>query len=917
MQHLFDALAVGELIWDEYLGAPVRLALDGVAGGRGRELFAFLCGIHDIGKATPKFQSKNSELATRVNSAGLSWGRLSTDRRAWHHTRAGGRIVRDECAAAGWNEGAIDWVWPMVGGHHGVVPARGKLRPSPLFDDHGRDEHWAAVRRWIIESMLAAAGFVSLRDAEPSGAPPVGDQLAVSGSIIMADWLASNCAAFPPIDDAAAVSVTAARTRARVAWSALDLRAGIGAHRLPEDLMAARFGRSSRPLQRAAERVARDMPAPGLVIIEAPMGEGKTEAALIAAEVLAERFGLRGVFVGLPTQATSDAMFDRVHDWAASVAPRAPIMLLHGKRMFNAAFVQLRTSQRYGEIYEDVEAFGYTGDPFGLSGREAGSAAVADWFMGRKRGLLAPIGIGTIDNLLHAGTRTPHVMLRHTGLAQKVVILDEVHAASVYMAQFLQESLRWLGSARTPVVLLTATLPPRMRTDLVHAYLDGAGGCPADLPDVTYPAVSAVGVADGGAFTRVEHAEPWRSPQEVRVDLLADTDDEDGAVVADRLAALLADGGTALVIRNTVERAQRTFHTLVERFGGDVELLHARLTVAERARRTEAEMRRLGPGGAGARPRHILVATQVAEQSFDVDADLLVTDLAPIDLLVQRAGRIHRHERGRRPAAVSTPTVLVTGVTVGGPTPTFPDGSRYIYGEFSLLRTLALVQESITGGGWTFPADIPRLVGLGYGPGNTAAERAWPDLVECARQQDLDKRDDLRRAAGPYLLVQPGAPLPADLSGLHEGLVNAASDERVGAVVRDGDPAAEVVLIRRGADGSECTLSGRTLSTGGVLVGDDAVIEEALGSIVRLAGGRVRGYANLAEAAAALKIPDAWQSNDFLRYMRPLVLDDDMVGVVADRRFRYDDRLGLVDLRRFPPTPAGAGPNQPTKRNHG
>lgn len=910
LQHLYDTLAVGELIWDEYLGDPVRSALDAATEGRGRQFFALLCGIHDVGKATPVFQSQSAALATRVQAAGLRWtaGRLGAPR-AWHHTLAGARIFRDASGDAGWSGAMSGWVWPMIGGHHGVIPAVVKVTRSLPGEDHGITAQWRAAQRWLVDTITAAAGYPSLADAEPGARPPAGVQLAVSGSIIMADWLASNQTRFEPIDAPTGVSVTTARTRAARAWRALDLRTGMGPHELPADLMRTRFGRDARPLQVAAESVARRMPAPGLVIVEASMGEGKTEAALLVAEILIERFGLRGVFVGMPTQATSDPMFSRVHGWSEQVAPDAPIILLHGKRRFNKEFQALQQPEAVGPIYDDEQLYGVTGDVYGTADREHGSSSVVDWFLKNKRGLLSPIAIGTIDNLLHAGTRTAHVMLRHTGLAQKVVILDEVHAATVYMSQFLKESLRWLGSAGVPVVVLTATLPPALRRELAAAYLEGPDVCLGELPDAGYPSVTAVGRVDPEAFVLTEGCAAWRDDQTVSVHLLKDVDaadhavrdDVDGGLVADHLRILLADGGTALVIRNTVDRAQRTFERLSREFGDDVELLHARLMAGERADRTERELSRLGAGGAGVRPRHILVATQVAEQSFDVDADVLITDLAPIDLLLQRIGRIHRHERGTRQARLALPAVYVSGFSYDGSSgdaaPEFPDGARAIYGDLPLLRSVAFVLEAAVGAGWVIPRDIPHLVAAGYGDEPTAAEARWPEAAAAARAEHLDRLDRARNDAQTFLLKPGGGPLPTTLNGLNASAVNASQDERLDAVVRDGERSVEVALVHRGTDGAEQTLSGLRISDGGVVVADDEVLEQVFASVVRLPAGVTKGR-DEDEILKALPIPDAWRGHPYLRFLHPLVLDNEMEANVRGRRFRYDQRLGLVDLGR-------------------
>lgn len=786
--------------------------------------------------------------------------------------------------AAAWRN-ASDWIWPLVAGHHGRVPAVAAVVPPTLTPDHGNGR-WAHVRAHLVDMVADAVGFRP-GPAVPRGRPSRGIQLAALGYIVMADWIASNQDAFPPISSGAGVGMDHARDRAAAGWSALALGTGWQADRTPPaDLVEARFGVSARPLQEMAVRAAIGMDGPGLMIVEAPMGEGKTEAALAAAEVLARRFGARGLFVGMPTQATSDPMFDRVHRWSLDAARGIGVALLHGKRMFNPAWRALLARA-------DV------------CGDEHHSApAVSDWFLGRKRGLLAPLAIGTIDNLLLAGARTRHVMLRHAGLAEKVVILDEVHAASAYMAQYLAEALRWLGSSRAPVVLLTATLPPALRTQLAAAYLEGAfeatgeaepaaaarqaAGALAALPG--YPGMATVWVTERGPSSWVGAAAPWRPSLRVRVEVADDLDDN-GEAIGTLLADALVDGGCALVIRNTVDSAQRTYATLRRRFDEDVVLLHARLLAGERAARTARELGRLGPGAGADRPRRrVLVATQVAEQSFDVDADVLVTDIAPIDLLLQRAGRLHRHARASRPPRLSAPRLVVTGLrTRPDRPPTFGRGSLAIYREHRLLRAAALVLAALDDG-WDLPREVPSLVAEGYGAESVGPSEWAEDATRAAIAEAAWKRD-LEAVASQGLLSPTGAFATPTLAGLHRLERPGDEDDSVAieGIVREGEQSAEVVLVRADADGDLFTLGGRRLTRGERLEAAEEAVEEALASLLRLPA-----LPDVTAAARALDPPAAWSADPLLRGLRGVPVDGDGRLSLAGRSFRYDPELGLV-----------------------
>jgi CRISPR-associated endonuclease/helicase Cas3 len=893
VQHLLDTAAVGELIWDRYLAPVVRSRVDACCDGRGRTLFSLVCGLHDVGKASPAFQAKDPGLGARVRDAGLDWTMTVQQQRSWHHTLAGAVVVQRVLRAAGWGPAAVRWVWPLVAGHHGVVPNAYELRPA------GRDR-MQGVGAWVtaqdeIVGLVGTALGVDLSRLEPRQIPRRAEQLALLGAVIVADWVASDEKHFQGVADLAEVSMAGARRRAERAWERLGLRGGWDPSRLPvtADPVKERFGVATRPGQAALVELAEGIPSPGLLILEAPMGEGKTEAALAAVEVLARRFGADGVFVGMPTQATSDPMFGRVKRWADALQPGLPVGLLHGKRRFNKEWHELLHGEHVR--FDGIDEYGCV-DEFGTSTTRADSLAPAEWFLGRKRGLLMPLVVGTVDQLLHAATRTRHVMLRHAGLAGRVVVLDEVHAYDVYMAQFLTEALRWLADAGVPVILLSATLPPTMRTDLVRAYVQGASlrrDVEVSLPPVDgYPAALAVTASEA----QVRCAAPWRMPVSVRVEVLDEQQGRTGAQVTEVLSEALRDGGCALVVHNTVRRAQQTYLAVREVFGDDAVLLHARLAMGERVDRAERVLRQLGPPGksGSSRPRRlVVVATQLAEQSFDVDADLLITDLAPVDLLLQRLGRLHRHERsGSRPAPVASPRVVVTGLarTQHEP-PWLPPGSRSIYGDHLLLRTAAMVMDA-QAGNWTIPHDVPGLVATAYSD-EPVTPAAWADAVQAARGEWQESQENRAARAAPFLLAGEDAIGQETLAGLHDRSTHELpDDDAVAAVVRDGDPSVEVVLVRH--DGrSYQTLDGRSMGVHGEAVSDEAVLERVLRSTIRLPA-----LPDLTAAAERdLRPLTGWACDPWLSETRALPLDDSMSAVLDGHRVRYDQELGLLHER--------------------
>lgn len=274
-------------------------------------------------------------------------------------------------------------------------------------------------------------------------------------------------------------------------------------------------------------------------------------------------------------------------------------------------------------------------------------AAVYQWFEGRKKSMLADFVVGTVDQLLQLALKQKHVMLRHVALMNKVVIIDECHAYDAYMNVYLKRALNWLGRYKVPVILLSATLPAAKRDDLVRAYLNRDAATSrrrrrdiqneeanSDYPLMTY--------TDGDNVLQ-KHVEAGVMPLNVKVNRIYEND------VVDLLEDLLSDGGCAAIIVNTVKHAQELAERLKAEFGDDVSLLHSRFTATDRISKEDILRKQLGKAGTGTKRPHrlIVVGTQVIEQSLDIDFDVMISELCPIDLLLQRMGRLHRHNRNR------------------------------------------------------------------------------------------------------------------------------------------------------------------------------------------------------------------------------------------------------------------------------
>ncbi|MEU9891032.1 CRISPR-associated helicase Cas3' [Sphaerisporangium sp. NPDC051011] len=867
-RHLADSGAVAGLLWDEWVPLQVRrlIAEELPAGDQdARRLVVWLAMTHDIGKATPAFACQVESLAERMRAAGLdmpSYKQL-VDRKLAPHGLAGQALLQEWLADRyEWPKTRAPQFTIIAGGHHGVPPTSSdihELNAHPeLLRTPGCASLWRSVQWEILDRCAEVCDvkdrlgdWQTVRLSQPA-------QVLLTGLVIVADWIASNSDLFPYFPESESRSD---EERVDGAWQGLDLPAPWQALATASDtaeLFSSRFelpeGARIRPVQEQAVSLARAMGSAGLMVIEAPMGEGKTEAALAVAEIFAGLSGAGGCFVALPTMATSNAMFPRLIEWLRRLpdaevghGPRS-VLLAHSKAALNEDYAGLVRAGR--QAVRGVDSDGSEGRWSQRGDRRVSSAELVahQWLRGKKKGMLASFVVGTIDQLLFMGLKSRHLALRHLALAGKVVIIDEAHAYDTYMNSYLDRVLSWLGAYRVPVVVLSATLPTRRRRELAEAY---AG---ASLGDARFDEVEC---ADGYPLLTV--VEPGHRPntetvapsgREVKVTLERLTDDL--AALGDRLAKELSEGGCVLVVRNTVDRVLETAEYLRERFGADnVTVAHARFLDLDRAEKDADLLRRFGPPdkSAGHRPSsaHIVVASQVAEQSLDIDFDLLVSDLCPVDLLLQRMGRLHRHRRGKgqceRPLPLREARCLLTGADWDA-VPVEPvRGSRRIYRTHALLRSAAVLEPYLSGTADTghvvrLPEDISTLVQRAYG-GERVGPEEWQEAMDRAEADQEVHRADQREKAERFQLHGVGKAGRALIGWVDAGVGDADDSRKGRAQVRDSRETLEVLVVQRRADGTLSTMPHLSRGRGGRLLPTDSVPEPRLARIVAASGMRL------------------------------------------------------------------------------
>jgi CRISPR-associated endonuclease/helicase Cas3 len=778
--------------------AELLSQLTGLGQDELERVVPFLVGLHDLGKASPGFQRLKPDLWTLLEVEGFRDGHPLWRFKRFRHDVEGFAVLRAsilpewaelpaEVSAARAEKRLFAALAQAVGAHHGSFVSESEVTrndyPQVKQDSLDPDDQaWVAARLDLVALLsetFAVDKSTCLRAPELSALT-----MALNGLTILADWIASNEEFFPLRPTRLRDHATLSKDMALIALEK------VGLLHYPTPLAEVSFSRlfptlhDIRPVQVAVDGLA-SSGLPLLAVIEAPMGEGKTEAALLLAQQIMSLTG-GGMYFALPTVATSNQIFERVQIHLEQIVhdgDSAGLMLVHGQAELAPQMEALLGKQRAADV------------------DEAG-VVVDSWFRPRKRALLSPFGVGTIDQCLLAAMQVRHGSLRLFGLAGKVVIIDEVHAYDAYMSTILGRLLEWLAALHVNVILLSATLTSGMRRQLIEAYGGEAGSVLAR--QAAYPLISVARPGEmttfmepaGCAIGRMIHVEPVAPAQRDRV--------------LDRVLHAADDGGAVGWVCDTVASAQRTFAELRQHLElglvkrrPELVLYHARMLLKDR-QRIEQEVQKLVGKDSLRESGCIVVATQVVEQSLDIDFDLLVSELAPGDLLLQRLGRLHRHARSR-PETLRDARVVILVPEIKEGVPAW-QGIDKVYAPFVLIKTLLELdgREQIS-----LPADIRPLVEAVYddvvpaagdlariGVSADVALAMWAELVAVRQASMEGARLFLLKAPDPerFRSAESDVPLLED-DDLSEDL-----DQEIvvrGAQTRLSGPSVRVVLLER------------------------------------------------------------------------------------------------------------------------
>ncbi|MFH2064521.1 MAG: CRISPR-associated helicase Cas3' [Pseudomonadota bacterium] len=620
---------------------------------------------HDLGKVSPGFQGKIYASLKETHD----WLKPNLDRLVGGHAAVSEAALRD--------------VSPLIAGiagrHHGLSPTSSGL---PLDENYG-GEFWQLERLKIIEN---------LKNAFHCDWPKMIDSFqtdALSGLTTVADWIGSGLNDFPSKE-----AISEALNHA--GFIVPFIRPGLSFNDVFPPY-------KPKPIQQALiDRIK----GPGVYVLEAPMGLGKTEAALYAAYKVLENNKATGIYFALPTQLTSDKMVDRMNRFLDVIldsdSSHRKALLLHG-----TAWLQKT------RMFEDCNP-GYS------------------WFDHRKRGLLAPFAVGTIDQALMAVMNVKHGFVRSFGLAGKIVILDEVHSYDCYTGTLLDYLVKSLQRLQCTVIILSATLVLDRRAELIDSPKQSFEKDGAD-----YPLVTAM-VKD----TSLHFASTALSnPDEVFLTLC---DNNDKAI--DEALFRAERGEQVLWIENTVDEAQKRFKIIGAKsydLGIECGLIHSRFLKTDRNVKESYWVNIYGKNGKAVRGKtgRILVGTQVLEQSLDIDGDFLVSHICPTDMLLQRIGRLWRHRDNdtMRPRNAHRDIwILSPQYQIGIQDVKAFEKTANVYSPYILCRTLEVWKDRKT---ILLPHHMRDLIEKTY------SERNESDMLARMKNELLEKKDSLRRHA--------------------------------------------------------------------------------------------------------------------------------------------------------------------------
>ena len=607
---------------------------------------AYLAFLHDFAKLNVGFQFKVRQNSRAPRPAGHIGPALFALDRA------------DICKPLGLHEAVDAWGEGLCPLLYAVLAHHGRPARRPNRTGSGPADWWMPFEGY---DPLATAKLLGQRAREwfPAAfddGPDLPDSPALAhlfaGIVTLADQLGSDEEAFPYEPDADPDYMERARRIASdtVSKKGFRRRNWAVAPATPNgaaDVRALFDYIEPRPPQRAVIDAPLNRP---LIVLESETGSGKTEAAVLRFAALWRAGIVDGLYFAVPTRAAARQLHHRITQALMRLFPAGA----HGGTVLAVPGYLL---------VDDVEGRRGEGfDVFWEDEPDDENARLARWSAESARKFLSSAAaVGTVDQVLLAGLQVKWAHFRGASLSRSLLVVDEVHASDSYMTQLLYGVLRAHLDLGGHAMLMSATLGAAARSKLTSSSPRFSPPAFEDAANVPYPALTLVS-NDSVAETRsITTGGPSKAVSMTTKPILGDP-----VSIAEEAAGAARNGARVLVIRNTVASAQAVFRALLDsgaedmllEVNGGPALHHSRFAAEDRKLLDDAVEKTIGKRSSSS-TGVVVLGTQTLEQSLDIDADFLVTDLCPVDVLLQRIGRLHRHEKTGRPRAFENPQCLV------------------------------------------------------------------------------------------------------------------------------------------------------------------------------------------------------------------------------------------------------------------
>ncbi|KZW98558.1 CRISPR-associated protein Cas3 [Pseudoalteromonas luteoviolacea] len=805
------------------------LSIEGVDEKAAISIVVLLIALHDVGKITPGFQYKlpveRIDKLFNINHFSNCEGAETK------HGTAGFVILHDYlCDKYAVNKNAARVMISAVASHHGVFVAN-KGQSGPCGN-----HYWNQVQVTAIEWLASylSVDLHLLTDLHSKALTPTWFSY-TAGLCSVADWVGSDKSHFCYCEAQEYVFEQRQR-KANALADKLNIKHILASNNPFK--FADVFTFKPNALQQKVLNIIESKALPWITIIESGMGSGKTEAAQILADHFIRQAGHSGLYVAMPSQATANQLYKRMLKF-----------LQHEALGYQNVETHLKHSN--ADFEPNYEALRLNSIDLSSAQDNSHSVTANQWFTSKKHGLLAGVCVGTIDQLLMAAMLYKHNFVRLFGLANKVLILDEVHSLQSFQLDLLKNTLHWMAKLKVRVIILSATLPRTMLVELVKAYGQTVTK-EVEVENKPYPRVTTYSSgALAQSHTITDDKEPYekecvsRPPSQYEIKLHATSPSQCVSTMAGDVLAATKKAGTGVFvcILNTVSKVQELSkliaHHCAEAPHGGIELLtfHARYPLATRLsieKMIEHLVGKHPEDHNGINPNRpvkdkclILIGSQVLEQSLDYDACEMFTQIAPIDLLLQRVGRVWRHQVNNpvRSEFTQVPRLNVYLPSMDKIPNDYGDwfghGEVLIYPSHILAVTTRLLWENTNVEGSAFEIDINRDM-------DNWINRVYADVEQQVTwlEQEYDKAFEFRLDKRTQFTLAKNMMFDADKKSVRDLLkynnseidhdevalstrLTSISVQLIFLVVEDGSviPVTEFSTYKQGVQGAEFPLS--------------------------------------------------------------------------------------------------------------